>query len=257
MGVADLFSVRGKVALVTGGSSGIGLMIAQAYVESGAKVYIASRKKDVCDDVARQLSELGECVSIPGDIGTPEGRREIVDALREREGKLNVLVNNAGTNWAAPVDEYPDSAFRKVLSVNTEAPFSLTRDLLPQLASGATKADPARVINIGSIDGLSVPIVDNFAYATSKAALHHLTAILAVKLGPRYITVNTIAPGPFESRMTDWMLDNLRDVIEGRCPLGRVGSPSDMAGAALYLASRAAAYVTGTVLVVDGGLSVV
>jgi NAD(P)-dependent dehydrogenase (short-subunit alcohol dehydrogenase family) len=255
--VDSLFSVKDKVALVTGGSSGIGLMIAQAFVESGAKVYISSRKPEVCEDVAQQLSEAGRCVSLPADVATHEGRQSVVAGLKQAEKALHVLVNNAGTNWGAPLDAYPEDSFRKVTVLNTEAVFHLTRDLLPLLEAGATAEDPARVINVGSIDGIKVPIVDNFAYSASKAAVHHMTRVLAVKLGPRHVTVNAIAPGPFESRMTDWMLDNMRDMIEARCPLGRIGAPKDMAGIALFLASRAGAYLTGTVTAVDGGLSLV
>lgn len=254
---ATLFSVEGRTALVTGGSSGIGLMIAQAYTEAGAKVYISSRKQGVCEDVAAQLSRLGECHSLPADVGTSEGRQQLVQNLRARESALHILVNNAGTNWGAPVDSYPEDAFHKVLNLNLAAPFHLTRDLLPLLEAAGTPEDPARVINIGSIDGLQVPVVDNFAYSASKAGLHHSTRVLAVKLGSRHITVNAIAPGPFESRMTDWMFEHMRDTIEGRCPLGRIGQPRDIAGAALFLASRAGAYVNGTVIPVDGGLCLV
>ncbi len=250
------FSIRGKVTLVTGGSSGIGLMIAEAYVRAGARVYISSRKKEACDAVALELRKHGECQSIPSDVATTAGRNQLVATLAAREIALHVLVNNAGTNWGAPVDTYPEDGFRKVTALNTEAVFFLSQALLPLLTAGGTAEDPARIINIGSIDGLRVPSVDNFAYSASKAAVHHLTRVLAVKLGPRHITVNAVAPGPFESRMTEWLLDNMRDAIVERCPLGRIGAPPDMAGIAIFLASRAAAYVTGTVIPVDGGLSI-
>jgi NAD(P)-dependent dehydrogenase (short-subunit alcohol dehydrogenase family) len=254
--VSTLFSLHGKVALVTGGSSGIGRMIARGYVEAGASVYIASRKADVCDQVARELSAVGRCRALPADLATEEGRRELRERLEAAEPGLHVLVNNAGTSWGAPLADYPLDGFRKVTTLNTEAVFFLTRDLLPLLERAATAEDPARVINIGSIDGLQVPFVENYAYSAAKAALHHMTRVLAVRLGPRHVTVNAIAPGPFESRMTKWLLDNYRDRIEGHCPLGRIGRPADVAGLAIYLAARAGAYVTGTVIPVDGGISV-
>lgn len=253
--VEDLFSVRDKVVLVTGGSSGIGLMIARGFVEGGARVYIASRKKQVCDAAAAKLSELGRCVSVPADVGKKEDRLSLVQQLEQMEGKLHVLINNAGTNWAAPIADYPESGFEKVMSLNLEAIFCLTRDCLGLLRKAAVPASPARVINIGSIDGLTVPFVDNYAYSASKAGLHHLTRVLARKLGVERITVNAVAPGPFESRMTEWMLENFQERIERECPLGRIGQPSDMAGIALFLASRAGAYINGAVIPVDGGIS--
>jgi NAD(P)-dependent dehydrogenase (short-subunit alcohol dehydrogenase family) len=253
--LSDLFSIRGKTALVTGGSSGIGLMIAQGYVEAGARVYISSRKKDVCDRVAAELGKRGHCASIAADVATNAGRESLVAELQKRERSLHILVNNAGTNWGASLGEYPVDGFRKVMALNTEAVFFLTQSLLPMLESAGRAADPARVINIGSIDGIHVPEVDNFAYSASKAAVHHMTHVLAVKLGRRHVTVNAIAPGPFESRMTAWLFERSKDAIVGRCPLGRIGVPSDMAGIAIFLASRAAAYITGTVIPVDGGIS--
>lgn len=252
--VQSLFSVQGKIALVTGGSRGIGLMIARGYVESGAKVYITARKAEACDAAAQELSAIGECISIPGDVGSAEGRAALVAAIGERESALDILVNNAGANWGAPFDEYPDSGVEKVMNLNVNALFSLTRDLLPLLEKASKPGDPARVINIGSIDGLHVPSMDNFIYPASKAAVHHLTHVLAVRLGPRGITVNAVAPGPFESKMTEWMLENFQDSIEKGCPLGRIGEPTDMAGVSIYLASRAGAYINGAVIPVDGGI---
>jgi NAD(P)-dependent dehydrogenase (short-subunit alcohol dehydrogenase family) len=254
--VQDLFSIKGKVALVTGGSRGIGLMIARGFVEGGAKVYISSRKKEVCDLVAEKLSTVGRCVSIPVDLSTTAGRDELVRELSAREEVLHVLVNNAGAAWGATLADYPESGFDKVMDTNVKSIFFLTRDFVPLLEKSARPDDPARVINIGSIDGLKVPSVENYAYAPSKAAVHHLTRVLAVKLGPRGITVNAIAPGPFESQMTRWLLDNFQKQIEDDCPLGRIGSPSDMAGVAIYLASRAGAYVNGAVIPVDGGICI-
>jgi NAD(P)-dependent dehydrogenase (short-subunit alcohol dehydrogenase family) len=252
--VGDLFSVAGKTALVTGGSRGIGLMIARGYVEAGARVYISSRKKEVCDGVAGELSSKGECISIPADISTMEGCNHLVSELSRREESLDVLVNNAGAAWGAKIEEYPEKGYDKVMDLNVKSLFFLTRDLLPLLEKAAKPGNPARVINVGSIDGLHVPFIDNFIYCASKAAVHHLTRVLAVKLGPRGVTVNAIAPGPFESQMTKWMLDNFEDDIKKDCPLGRIGEPSDMAGVALYLASKAGAYVNGAVIPVDGGI---
>ena len=203
-----------------------------------------------------ELTKRGTCFSIAADVATSEGRQSLVEELGRREKALHVLVNNAGTAWGAPLGEYPESGFRKVIALNTEAVFFLTQALLPLLSSGATADDPARVINVGSIDGLRVPELDTFAYSASKAAVHHMTRVLAVKLGERHITVNAVAPGPFESRMTAWVLDNKRNELVGHCPRGRIGVPSDMAGIAIFLASRAGAYVNGAVIPVDGGISI-
>lgn len=251
----DLFSVSGKVALVTGGSRGIGLMIARGFVEAGARVYVSSRKKEVCDEVAAELSKTGTCVSLPADLSSEAGVNALADELGARESALHVLVNNAGANWAAPIAEYPDTAWDKVLATNLKSPFFLTRRCLPLLERAARPEDPARVINIGSIDGLKVPLFETYAYSASKAALHHMTRVLARQLAPRRITVNAVAPGPFESKMMAATLDRFRDEIVGTCPLGRIGEPSDMAGIALFLASKAGSYLTGTVIPVDGGIS--
>jgi NAD(P)-dependent dehydrogenase (short-subunit alcohol dehydrogenase family) len=251
----DLFSIDGKVALVTGGSRGIGRMIAQGYVEAGARVYISSRKAEVCNAVAAELSQRGACVSLPADLATEAGARGLADALAAREPALHVLVNNAGANWGAPLAEYPDSAFDKVLALNLKGVFHLSRFCLPLLEKAVRPGDPARIINIGSIDGLQAPALETYAYSASKAAVHHLTRVLAHRLAPQGITVNAIAPGPFESKMMHETLERFRDVIVGSCPLGRIGEPEDMAGAAIYLASRAGAYLTGAVIPVDGGIS--
>jgi NAD(P)-dependent dehydrogenase (short-subunit alcohol dehydrogenase family) len=254
--VADLFSIRGKIALVTGGSRGIGLMIARGFLEAGAKVYISSRKKEVCDAVARELSEVGECISLPADVSNAAGCAALAKEIAAREPRLNILVNNAGAAWGGTLAEYPESGFDKVIATNLKSVFFLTRELLPLLEKSATPADPARVINIGSIDGLKVPFTENYAYGPSKAAVHHMTRDLAVKLAGRNITVNAVAPGPFESHMTKWMLENFQESIEKECPLGRIGSPPDMAGVAIYLSSRAGAYVNGVVIPVDGGICI-
>jgi NAD(P)-dependent dehydrogenase (short-subunit alcohol dehydrogenase family) len=251
----DLFSVKGKTAVVTGGSRGIGLMIARGYVEAGARVYISSRKAEVCEQVAEELSRAGECVALPADLSSEEECRRLAAAVADRERQLHVLVNNAGATWGAPLAEFPASAWDKLLDLNLKAPFFLTRALLPLLEAAATPDDPARVINVGSIDGLTVPGFPTYAYAASKAGLHHLTRVLARELGPRGITVNAVAPGPFESKMMAQTLRVFGDQIAASSPLGRIGRPDDMAGVALYLAGRSGAYVTGAVIPVDGGIA--
>ena len=254
--MSDLFSIRGKVAVVTGGSRGIGLMIARGFVRHGARVYISSRRKDVCDRVAAELSGEGTCVSLPADLSAEAEVRRLAQEIGTRESALHILVNNAGATWGAPLAEYPESAWDKVLAINVKAVFHLTQALLPLLEKGGRPGDPARVINIGSIDGLRVPQFESYAYSASKAAVHHLTRALAVRLAAHGVTVNAIAPGPFESKMMAETLSQFRDAIVAACPLGRIGEPEDMAGAAIFLASRAGAYLTGTVIPVDGGLSI-
>jgi NAD(P)-dependent dehydrogenase (short-subunit alcohol dehydrogenase family) len=250
-----LFDIRGKVALVTGGSRGIGLMIARGFVEAGAKVYISSRKAEVCDEVAAELSRTGECISLPADLAEDDECTRLASELAACEPALHILVNNAGANWGAPLADYPAAAFDKVLTLNVKAPFLLTRSLVPQLEAAGTADDPARVINVGSIDGIQVPMLDTYAYSSSKAAVHQLTRHLAKQLGPRNITVNAVAPGPFESKMMAETLRQFGDAIARTSPLGRIGRPDDMAGIAIYLSSRAGAYVTGAVIPVDGGIA--
>jgi NAD(P)-dependent dehydrogenase (short-subunit alcohol dehydrogenase family) len=254
--VQDLFSVSGKIALVTGGSRGIGLMIARGLLEGGAKVYISSRKQAACDEAARLLCRVGECLSLPADVSSATGCRQLAGELAQREHRLQILVNNAGAAWGATLADYPESGWDKVMSTNVKSIFFLTRELLPLLEKAATAADPTRVINIGSIDGLKAPFYEAYAYSASKAAVHHLTRDLAVKLAGKNITVNAIAPGPFESQMTAAMLQHFQSRIEQTCPLRRIGEPADMAGAVIYLASRAGAYVNGAVIPVDGGISI-
>ena len=254
MDVKQLFSVEGKVALVTGGSRGIGLMIARGYAAAGAKVYVASRKREACEEAAAELSKVGTALALPGDLATPAGCVALAEALAAQEPRLHILVNNAGANWGAPLEQYPDEAFDKVLGVNVKAAFRLTVALLPQLRAAARPGDPARVINIGSIDGISVPLLETYAYSTSKAALHQLSRHLARRLAPE-ITVNAVAPGPFESKMMAATLKSFGDQIRAANPLKRIGEPEDMAGVAIYLASRAGAYLTGAVIPVDGGMT--
>jgi len=251
----NLFSVEGKVALVTGGSRGIGEMIARGFVENGAKTYIASRKAEVCEAVAKELSTHGTCIPLPADLGENEGVRALAAQLLEREPKLDILVNNAGANWNAPIDEYPEDGWDKVLNLNLRSIFFLTQKLLPALRAAATHESPARVINVGSIDGLGAPPLETFAYSSSKAGVHQLTRHLAKRLASEHITVNAVAPGPFESKMMAATLETFGDAIRSSNPRGRIGEPSDMAGVTLFLASKASAYITGTVIPVDGGMS--
>ncbi len=251
----DLFSIKGKVALVTGGSRGIGLMIARGFVEAGAKTYISSRKADVCDAVAAELSKVGTCISLPADLGSEAGARGLADAIAARESQLDILVNNAGATWGAPLADYPDDAFDKVMNLNVKGVFHLTRFLTPLLAKAGSDASPSRVINIGSIDGIQVPAQETYAYSASKAAVHHMTRVMAHQLAPQRIIVNAIAPGPFESKMMAETLRNSGAGIRASNPLGRIGEPSDMAGTAIFLASKASAYITGMVIPVDGGFS--
>jgi NAD(P)-dependent dehydrogenase (short-subunit alcohol dehydrogenase family) len=250
----DLFDLDGKVAVVTGGTRGIGLMIARGLLQAGASVYISSRRVEAGEAAVQELGRYGPVVSIPADLSTEAECLRLADELRRREERLHILVNNAGANWAAPMREFPDFGWDKVLALNVKAPFFLTRALLPLLEAAASPDDPARVINTGSIDGLRVPEFETYSYSASKAAVHQLTRVLARHLGPRHITVNAIAPGPFESKMMAAALEQFGAEMAASSPLGRIGKPDDMAGAAIFLSSRASSYVTGTVLPVDGGI---
>jgi len=258
--VPDLFSIQGKTALVTGGSRGIGLMIARGFVEAGAAVIVSSRKAAACEETAAELSQVGTCTALPADLSQPDEVTRLAAEVTERVGRLDILVNNAGATWGAPLDSYPMSAWDKLLDVNVKAVFALTQALLPALRAAASAEDPARVINIGSIDGLRAPggaewQAETYAYSASKAAVHHLTRVLAGRLGRDGITVNAIAPGPFESKMMASTLAAHADAIAEASPLGRIGRPSDMAGTAIFLSSLAGSYLTGAVIPVDGGIA--
>ncbi|MHB8341162.1 MAG: SDR family oxidoreductase [Mycobacteriales bacterium] len=251
----SLFDLSGKVAVVTGGSRGIGLMMARGLLEAGARVYISSRKADACSAAQQELSAIGPAVAVPVDVSTEAGCVRLASLVGEKEPAVHVLVNNAGATWGAPLADYPAAAWDKVLDLNLKSPFFLTRAFLPLLEAAGSQEDPARVINVGSIDGLRVPALPTYAYSASKAGLHHLTRVLARELGPRHITVNAVAPGPFESKMMAATLESFGAAIAAAAPLGRIGRPSDMAGVAVFLASRAGAYVTGAVIPVDGGIA--
>jgi len=247
----NLFSLKGRTALVTGGSRGIGRMIAEGFLAAGARVYISARKAEACDRTAKELSALGHCVSLPADVSTLEGIQALVAAYAKHEGSLDILVNNAGAAWGAPYDEFPESGWDKVADLNMKTPFFLTQALTPMLKKAATD-HLAKVIHVASIDGISVNPWETYSYAASKAGLIHLTKRMALKLAPERIVVSAIAPGPFASDMNKDARDH-GDEVADRVPLGRIGTPEDMAGAAIYLASRAGDYVVGSTLVVDGG----
>lgn len=251
--IAEIFNIDGKVAIVTGGSRGIGRMIAQGFVENGVRVYISSRKAEQCNATAQELAESGYCVSIPADLATREGRAAFLGAFREQESDLDILVNNAGAAWGAPFDEFPESGYDKVMDINVKAIFMLTQALLPMLEQGASLIAPARVINVGSVDALKVSFQDNYSYGASKAAVHWMTKNFALKLSRRGVTFNAIAPGPFESKMMEATLNEFKDQIEAGNPMGRIGCPADVAGVAIYLASAAGSYVNGQIIAVDGG----
>jgi NAD(P)-dependent dehydrogenase (short-subunit alcohol dehydrogenase family) len=249
--VAGLFSVEGKVALVTGGSRGIGEMIVRGLVAAGCRTYLSSRSVEACEALADELGD--RCVALPADLSTPEGCDGLAAALRERQPALHLLVNNAGATWGAPLGSYPAEGFDKVMDTNVRAPFLLTQALLPALEEAATPEDPARVVMIGSVDGLAVPSFESYAYSASKAAVHMLSRHLGRAAAARDITVNAIAPGLFPSKMTRFLFDEHEEEVVAQIPRGRAGVAEDIVGTVLYLASRAGAYTTGVVLPVDGG----
>ncbi len=257
----DLFSLQGKTVLVTGGATGIGRMIATALVQAGASAMIASRKGEDCERAADEinaLNELGKAQGFAADVGNEEGVAALVSEVNSRTDRLDILINNAGVTWGQPLEEFPHFAWGKIMDVNVAGLFQLTRDLLPLLGKSAAKDDPSRVINLGSIMGIS-PIGDGaYSYSASKAAVHHLTKILARELAERQITVNAIAPGPFQSRMTAFATatDEQANQVGSLIPLGRIGKPEDISAATLYLCGKGGSYVTGAILPIDGGMHV-
>ncbi|MBT9458818.1 MAG: SDR family oxidoreductase [Burkholderiaceae bacterium] len=253
--MSTLFSLQGRVALVTGGSRGIGRMMAAGFLQQGAKVYISARKAEACDTTAAELSGLGECISLPADVSTAEGVAALVGTLAARESRLDILVNNAGAAWGAPFDEFPEKGWDKVVDLNMKTPFFLTQALHGMLKAGAA-ARPAKVINIASIDGQTVNPLETYSYAASKAGLIHLSKRMALRLIEDGIVVNAICPGAFASEMNKDARDH-GEAVAARIPARRVGVDDDMAAAAIYLASRAGDYVVGTTLTVDGGVNLV
>jgi len=249
----NLFDISGRVAVVTGGSRGIGAMIARGYVENGVKTYICSRTEDQAAQTAQELSRFGQCIALPADLSTMDGIKSFVAEIKSRERKIDILVNNAGAVWGAPIDDFPESGWDKVMDLNVKSVFFLTQKFLLLLRGAATAQRTARVINIASVDGQWVPQFETYSYSASKAAVIHMTRVLARRLARDHIAVNAIAPGPFPSDMTQSLLDKQKDQLLGQIPLGRIGAAEDMAGAAIYLASPAASYVTGITLTVDGG----
>jgi NAD(P)-dependent dehydrogenase (short-subunit alcohol dehydrogenase family) len=257
MKIDHLFSVAGKVAVVTGGSRGIGEMIAEGLVRNGVTVYITARKAAACDETAARLGEFGTCVSIPADLSDEADLQRFVAEVSSRESGVDFLVNNAGAAWGAPLGEFPASGIDKVLDINVKAPFLLTQAMLPLLRTRATADDPSRVVMIGSIDGIRVPVGDNYSYSAAKAGIHMLGRHLAHHIVNDNITVNSIAPGPFPSKMMAYLLDDpaSRSAVAKTVPRQRVGTPEDIAGAVIFLCSRAGAYLTGAVIPCDGGIS--
>ena len=253
MKMNELFSLKGRTALITGGSRGIGRMIATGFLEQGARVYISSRKADACDKTAAELSALGTCISLPADVSSVEGAKALANKFASREEKLDILVNNAGAAWGEPFDDHSEKGWDKVVDLNMKAPFFLSQALIKQLRKAAQDR-PAKIINVASIDGIVVNPMETYSYAASKAGLIHLTRRMALRLIKDNIVVSGIAPGAFASEMNKIARDH-SDMVAAHIPAKRIGRDEDMAGAAIYLASRAGDYVVGITIVVDGGVT--
>jgi NAD(P)-dependent dehydrogenase (short-subunit alcohol dehydrogenase family) len=257
----DLFSLEGKTALVTGAATGIGRMAATALVGAGAKVLIASRKGEACEAVAAEINKMGlpgSAEGFAGDVSSKAGIDALVSQITKRTDALHILINNAGITWGAAMDEFPYEAWGKVLDVNVTGLFYLSQQLLPMLEASSTKQDPARVINLGSVMGTAALGEGAYSYSASKAAVHHITRIMARELAQRHITFNAFAPGPFQSKMTAFATatEEQAEHVGRGVPLGRIGSPDDIAGATLYLCGKGGAYITGAILPLDGGIHV-
>ncbi|MEV7432411.1 SDR family oxidoreductase [Streptomyces griseoviridis] len=252
---AELFSLRGKRALVTGGTRGIGMMIARGLLQAGARVVISSRDAEACARAREQLSAFGEVRAVPADLSRHDECRRLSELVTAGSERLDILVNNAGALWDEPLETFPDEAWDTVVDLNLKSPFWLVQALLPALREAGTADDPARIINIGSIAAIHIPQRPNYSYSSSKAALHQLTRVLAKELGPQHVTVNAVAPGPFPSTMMAATLDEFGEAIAAAAPLRRIGRDDDMAGVSVFLAGRAGAYLTGAVIPVDGGIA--
>ena len=256
--LSDLFSVAGRVALVTGGATGLGRICAEALLFAGARVLIASRKAEACEAVAQELCAIGPCEGFGGTVASEAGVAALAEEVRQRAGRLDILVNNAGANWGAPFETFEWKGWERVLGVNVAGLFTLTRDLMPLLTAAGSPERPSTIINIGSVMGTITQSESAYAYAASKSAVHHLTRILAIEFAGRHVTVNAIAPGPFKTKMTAFTLDKQAGLAAAlqAVPMGRLGRPEDLAASVLYLAGRGGAYTTGAILPVDGGVSV-
>jgi len=250
-----LFGLGGKTALVTGGTRGIGMMIARGLLQAGAHVVLSSRKADACEHAVAALSAFGEVRAVAADLSRQDECQRLAADILARTDTLDILVNNAGATWGEPLETFPAAAWDRVLDLNVKSPFWMVQALLPALRKAGTQDDPARIINIGSIDGIHVSPMTTYSYSTSKAAIHQLTRVLAKELEPQHITVNAVAPGPFPSKMMAATLEAFGDAIAASAPLRRIGRDDDMAGIAIFLASRAGSYLNGAVIPVDGGIA--
>ena len=252
----SLFDVSGKVAVVSGGSSGIGAMMARGLLENGAKVYITARKVGQLEEMAAELSQYGECIGIPCDLSSVEEIERLVADISKRESKIDILINNAGANWSAPIEDFPEGGWDKVMDINLKSIFFATQKFIPLLKAGGTVDDPSRVVNTASINGIRNSGMPTYAYTASKSAVIQLTQHLATDLSGYNINVNAIAPGLFPSKMTKQIVENeqMTDMVISQIPRGRMGTPEDIAGTAIFLCSRASAWMIGQTLTLDGGM---